>query len=484
MVLNNIEPREVLTHFEALSNIPRSPRNEHAVTEHILAFAKECGLSFYRDEILNVIIKKPGSPGYENAPALILQGHTDMVCEKNSDVTHDFLKDPIKLVVDGDFLRAQGTTLGADNGVACAIMMALLGSKDIPHPPLECVFTSQEEIGLIGASKLDFSQLNAKAMINLDSGKEGQLTVGCAGGIKAVASLPAELISVPAESSCYVLSIKGLAGGHSGNDIHLGRGNANILMARVLMRLDDKFELHLVEINGGAQDNAIPRECTATIALNPKNEAALKTHLAEIEAEYKAELRVADPDIRLFYEPLVSNQPTQVISPTCTRKLLGLVALSPAGVLAMSLDIEGLVETSSNPAVIRTSGDTLKMSFMTRSSVESKRDFVVEQIRLLCGLIGADITVSAGYPGWQYAPVSRLRDVAVAAYKELYNQAPEVAAKHSGLEGGIFVGNIPGLDCISLGPDLFDLHSPDERMSLPSLQRTWAFLKKLLAQLN
>ena len=483
MILKNVEPGEVLGYFEAISAIPRSPRNEGAITEYILDFAKERGLWAHRDDILNVIVKKPGTAGYENSPPLILQGHTDMVCEKNSGVEHDFTKDPIKLVVDGDTLRADGTTLGADNGIACAMMLAVLDSKDIPHPPLECVFTSQEEIGLIGASKLDFGLLSAKAMINLDSGMERQFTVGCAGGIKATAKLPAQREPMPSGYVCRVLSARGLLGGHSGGDIHLQRGNANKLLARAFMGISARFGTRLVDMHGGAQDNAIPRECFATIALNPGDEANIRAYIAELEAEYRAELRVSDPGVCLALEECTEDC-KEVLTANCVDKLLAIVLISPSGVIAMSLDIPGLVETSSNTAVVRTLEEgLLQVQFMVRSSVESRKYFVVERIRLLCKLVGAELDVSAGYPGWQYAPVSRLRDVAVEVYREIHGKDPLVEAKHSGLEGGIFVGGIPGLDCISMGPDLFALHSPDEHLNIPSLERTWILFKKLLSRL-
>lgn len=482
MILKNLEPADVLRYFEEISAIPRAPRNEHAITDYLLKFAEERGLSAVRDDILNVIIKKPGSKEGKNSPPLILQGHTDMVCEKNNDTEHDFLKDPIKLVLNGDILSADGTTLGADNGVACAIMLALLDDDNISHPPLECVFTSQEEIGLIGATHLDFSTLEAKAMINLDSGTEHQFTVGCAGGIKAIAKLPLVREAMPQGFVCRTVTIKGLLGGHSGNDIHLQRGNANIMMARTLSSLEQDFGIRIVTIKGGAQDNAIPRECVATIALNPADEAEVSVRLQGFLAQFQSDLRLSDPGIVLTMEEC-SKPCSDVFTKDCASKLLTLVLLCPAGVLAMSLDIKGLVETSCNTAVIRTLDSSLEMAFMARSSVEASRDFVVDKIRMLCRQLGAEVSVSAGYPGWKYAPKSRLRDTAIEVYRNTYGREPLVEAKHSGLEGGIFVSNIPDLDCISMGSDLFALHSPDEHMSISSLDRTYTLLKAILAKL-
>ncbi|MCL2617124.1 MAG: aminoacyl-histidine dipeptidase [Defluviitaleaceae bacterium] len=482
-VTKGIEPTDVLGFFEDFCGIPHGSRNEAALSAYICEFAKARGLWYRTDDMYNVVIKKPGTAGYESSAPVMMQAHIDMVCEKNNDTVHDFMKDPIKLVTEGDFLRADGTTLGADNGIGSSIMLAVLDSTDIPHPPLECVFTTQEEIGLFGAAALDVSDLAAKTLINLDSSEEGLITVGCAGGIRAKASMNPVWISVPQGYTCYDLSLKGLLGGHSGGDIIQERGNANIMMARALQQMIREIDLRLVSMNGGSMDNAIPRECSATIVVAAGDEKYFIDRLEQIQATYKKEYRTNESGVNLTATKS-AFVPAQALSTECVMKLFGLILLAPSGVLARSLEMDNLVETSNNVAVVRTEENCLTVRFASRSSVDTRKEFVMQRMRLLGEILGVSFEFSGEYPGWEYAPHSRIREVAKQAYVEQYGTEPNISGRHGGLEPGILGSKIPGLDSIAMGPTTYGLHSPDERLSLSSLQRTNTLVRSILAKLN
>ncbi|MCL2852071.1 MAG: aminoacyl-histidine dipeptidase [Defluviitaleaceae bacterium] len=483
MVTKGIEPADVLAFFEKICSIPHGSRNEAELSAYIADFAKQRGLWHRTDEKLNVVIKKPGTADYESSAPVMLQAHIDMVCEKNNDTVHDFEKDPIRLVLEGEFLRADGTTLGADNGIGASMMLALLDSGDIAHPPLECVFTTEEEIGLIGAAALDVSDLSSKTLINLDTTTEGLITAGCAGGIRSLASLDVVWENIPAGYTCYDLSLKGLLGGHSGGDIIHERGNANILMARAIQLLMNDIGLCLVKINGGSMDNAIPRECSATIVVSQSDEQSLLAKVEQIQANYKKEYRVNESGVSLTAVKAASPA-AKALSPECVTKILGLVLLAPSGVIARSLEMENLVETSNNVAVVTTRDNSVDVKLATRSSVRTRKESVEQRIKLLGRILGAKIEFSGEYPEWEYSPNSKLRDVAVRVYTEMYSKEPLVEGRHGGLEPGILGGKIPGLDSISIGPDTYGLHSPDEKVNLPSLNRTWTYVKTILANLK
>ena len=483
MITKGIEPTDVLSFFEKICTIPHGSRNEAELSAYIANFAKQRGLWYRTDSNNNVVIKKPGTAGYESSAAVMLQAHIDMVCEKNNDTVHDFLKDPIKLVLDGDFLRADGTTLGADNGIGASMMLAILDSNELSHPPLECVFTTEEEIGLLGAAALDVSDLSAKMLLNLDSSTEGVITAGCAGGIRATAGLDIVWADMPAGYNCYELSVKGLLGGHSGGDIIRERGNANILMARAIQLLMDDVDLRLAEINGGSMDNAIPRECSAIVAVAAGDEQKLVDKVGMIQAVYKNEYRAFEADVS-FTAVKSASSAAKVFSGEFATKVLGMLLLAPSGVLARSLEMDDLVETSNNVAVVITKDDSLIIKYSARSSVRTRKEFVEQRIKLLGVVFGAKIEFSGEYPEWEYAPVSKLRDVAVNVFVKRYGKEPQVEGKHGGLEPGILGSKIPGLDSISIGPDTFGLHSPDEKVSLPSLERTWKYIKDILAELK
>ena len=492
MVTKGIEPAEIFSFFEDICGIPHGSRNEAALAAYIVDFAKARDLWHRTDEMHNVVIKKAGSAGYESAPPLMMQAHIDMVCEKNNDTIHNFTKDPIKLVLDGDFLKADGTTLGADNGIGASFMLALLDSSDIAHPPLECVFTTQEEIGLFGAAALDVSDIYARTLINLDSSREGIITVGCAGGLRVVASFEPVWISMPDGYTTYELSLGGLLGGHSGGDIILERGNANILMARAIHqlmceftlvhRLTDGYGLMVVGMNGGSMDNAIPRECSATIAIPSGDKHHLFAKIEQLQADYKKEYRLNEASVSLRATKS-DKTAAKALANESLMKLFGLVMLAPSGVLARSLEMENLVETSNNVAVVTTQDDCVTVRLSSRSSVKTRKEFISQRHRLLAEILGVKLEFSGEYPSWEYAPSSRVRDMAKQAYIEQYGKEPTITGVHGGLEPGILGSKIPGLDSIAIGPSAYSLHSPDERVSISSVQRTWTFVKNILAKL-
>jgi len=482
MVTKGIEPTYVLYFFEKICSIPHGSRNEAELCAYICDFAKERGLWCRSDELFNVVVKKPGTVGYESGAPLMLQAHIDMVCEKNNDTVHDFTKDPLKLKVDGDILSAEGTTLGGDNGIGAAMMLAALDSKDLAHPPLECVFTSQEEIGLIGANALDVSDLSAKTLINLDAGTEGEFIVSCAGGCRTEIRFAPEWETTPAGYVCCELSVKGLLGGHSGGDIILERANANILMARAIDQLAQDFGVRLVSINGGAMDNAIPRECSSKIACTSGDEQRVLAAIEQLQATYQKEYRHNEKTLSFTAKKCEAQ--SRVLADVTVNKIIPLLLLTPSGVLARSLEMEDLVETSNNVAVIKTKDDAIVIRLSSRSSVDSRKDFVIQRIKLLCRLLGVEPTFSGVYPGWEFAPNSRIRDVIKQAYLEQYGKEPLIKGSHGGLEPGILGSKIPGLDSVAMGPNLYGLHAPGEHASLSSLDRTWTLLKNVLGKLK
>jgi len=362
------------------------------------------------------------------------------------------------------------------------MMLAALDSKDLAHPPLECVFTSQEEIGLIGANALDVSDLDAKTLINLDSGTESTLIVSCAGGCRTQIKFAPEWESTPQNYVCYELSVKGLLGGHSGGDIHRERGNANILMARALDQLMTNFGVHLISMNGGAMDNAIPRECSAKIAVASADEQSMLANIKQLQATYRKEYRHNEKDLSFTAEKL--EMQGKVLADVSANKIISLLLLAPSGVIAKSLEMEDLTETSSNVAVIKMQEDAITIRFSSRSSVDSRKDFTIQRIKLLCRLLGVEPEFSGIYPGWEYAPESRVRNVVIQAHLEQYGTEPLVKGSHGGLEPGILGSKIPGLDSVALGPNLYGLHAPGEHASLSSLDRTWKLLKNVLGKLK
>lgn len=466
-IIQNRAPASVFRYFEEISAIPRGSYNEAEIASYLERFAADRGLECYRDKVHNVLIKCPATKGFENCPALLFQGHTDMVCEKNSDVEHDFTKDPLKLYVDGRYLRARGTTLGGDNGIAVAMMLALLDGEIAEHPAYEVLFTTAEEVGLDGAHAFDYSRINARRMINLDSEEMGVVTVGCAGGLRS--DLTMHYTPVPFKGECVHVSVKGLMGGHSGANINSGRANANKLMGRMLAALQAQCEVCIVSLTGGSKDNAIPRECEARIAV-PNADAAIDV-LTE-QAERIAEELGADD--RGFTVTCQTEAQDAVMMPKKqSEQVISLLACVANGVLEMSRQIPGLVEYSRNLGVIAHEEGHLSCVFSSRSSIEDQLDTSIRELDLLAKLTGFETRHYSRYPGWNYAPSSELRDVYLKAYRDETGKDAKIDIIHAGLECGVISSHVPDMDMISIGPDMKDIHSPDEALDLDSVEAFW-----------
>lgn len=481
-VLNNLKPERVFYFFEEISKIPRGSGNEDQISKYCYNFGKEKGLECYLDKYYNVLIKKPGSAGKESDSPLILQGHTDMVCEKNSDSNHDFLKDPIKIVIDGDNIKADGTTLGADNGIAVAAMLAILDDSSLIHPPIECVFTAEEEQGLKGATNFDYGKLNGKRMINLDSEEYGYAYVSCAGGMRSDIELNINWIDTAFKNpETYSIKLRGLKGGHSGMDINLGRGNANKLIGRLLDYLFGKIDFEICNISGGLQDNAIPRESQTFINIKGGEDSKLSKLVSDFEKIIISEYRIPESGISL--EISKENNINKVFCKETRMKVIAIIMSIPNGILNMSFDISGLVETSNNLGIIATTENSIIFSSAGRSCVETRKDYLENAIRNIAILADAKFVVRNKYPGWEYNPNSKLRDIAKDAFKDLTDADLRIEAIHAGLECGIFKSNLPDLDIISIGPDMWNVHTPDERLSISSVEKFYEFVLKLLEKL-
>lgn len=465
-VLTNLEPERVFHFFEELSRIPRESGNTAAASGWVVDFARERGLRHRRDELGNVVVWKDASPGYEDHPAVILQGHLDMVCVKDPGVDHDFTKDPIRMTVDGDWLRAGGTSLGGDDGAAAAMMMALLGGDAIPHPPLEAVFTVDEEIGLLGAAGLDCSDLQGRRLINLDSEDEGVLTVGCAGGARC--DLEVSLPAREAAGKVCTLELSGLPGGHSGAEIHKNIPNANRVLAQCLRALP---EARLVSLHGGGQDNAIPDRAKAVFVL-PEDQvdgAPEKIHglLSGAACSFT----------------WASHAPVDALSLKDTRRVTDLILSAPNGVQAMEPDLPGQVKTSLNLGILRLKEGKLRLTWSVRSSSAAEKEALIGELQALADGCGAAFSRRGDYPAWAYRVESVLRDTMVRVWREQTGGDPQVVTIHAGLECGLLAEKLPGLDAVSIGPDMRDIHSPRERLSIPSVKRTWDYLLAVLAEL-
>ena len=477
--IENIKYERIFYHFEEINKIPRGSGNEKAISDYLLNFGKNLGLVSIQDDALNIIIKKPASKGYENAPIVIIQGHMDMVCEKNNDTVHDFTKDPIKLVIKDDYIYADGTTLGGDDGIAVAYAMAILEDNTLEHPPIEVLITTDEEAGMSGAMAIQPEHLDGKIVLNLDSEEEGKLLVSCAGGIRTKSTLPIKWVDRKEGTKDYTIEVKGLKGGHSGVEINQERGNSNKLIARILKRISKEASFNLVSLNGGAKNNAIPREAIAVIAVNENDKENLFKVVETVEAELKEELRVKDPDVKVIVSENKSES-DKVFGDETTRKVVDLAYLYPNGVNTMSSEIEGLVESSTNLGVITTREDVVEYDSAVRSSVLSLRDEIAERNRSITEALGGTFTSNAGYPAWPYRVDSPIRDLCKDVYTRMYGKEPEVVAIHAGVECGLFKEKLGDLDMVSFGPDIFDIHTPEEHMSISSVERTWEYLLEIL----
>lgn len=475
-VIKGREPKSLFHFFEEICAIPHPSYHEELIADYLERFAKERGLECYRDGLHNVLIKMGGSPGYESHPPVLLQGHTDMVCEKNGDVEHDFMKDPLKLFVNGDLLGARGTTLGGDDGIAVALMLAILDGELKEHPPIECLFTVSEEVGLEGAIAFDYSRISSRRMVNLDSEAFGIVTAGCAGGLHSALKMPIKLEKTAREGLSLFLG--GIAGGHSGCDIHRGRANANKLMGRILSCLEREFPLSLVSVNGGSKDNAIPRECVAKIAVDSYKAAEKK--ITELAAAIAAELSAED---RGFFVRCTPFECTHALSAEDSVRVIALIASVQNGVLAMHREIEGLVEYSRNLGVIRTEEDEITFTLSTRSSIEARLDAAISELDAMSRVFGCKASHGGRYPGWEYASVSQVRELYLQSLAETCGIKGTVDVIHAGLECGVIYSKLPDMDMISIGPTMHDIHSPDERLDLPSTELFWKSLENLLKKL-
>lgn len=476
-VLQGLKPEGVWKYFEELCGIPHGSYNEKAVSDYCVAFARERGLEVYQDEAWNVVIIKEASSGFEDAEPLILQGHLDMVCEKKPDCEIDFMKDGLRLKVDGDYVYAEGTTLGGDDGIAVAYALAILDDDSIVHPRLEVIFTTCEEVGMEGAAALDVSMLKGHTVLNLDSEEEGTLLVGCAGGCSAEMILPVNRTN--AKGIRAVLSVSGLQGGHSGAEIDKGRGNANQLLIRVLAELKKKTDCRLITMAGGQKDNAIPREGRAELLILPEQTEAAKALCADYGRILKKEYASTDAGVDVQMEVLEEKE-TEVLDEESFEKALSLLLSLPNGVQAMSGDIEGLVETSLNLGVLSTLDDGIRLRYAVRSSVGTAKDWLTEKLRLITEFHGGTMTLQGIYPAWEYRRDSKLREDMVRIYEEMFGTAPKVEAIHAGLECGILASKIADLDCVSMGPDMIGIHTTEEKAKISSVERMWNYILEIL----
>ncbi len=480
-VLEQCEPKRVFHYFEEICKIPHGSGNTKQISDYLVGFAKEHGLKYIQDSMNNVVIYKDATEGYENAPTVILQGHMDMVCEKRPDVEHDFTKDGLKLSVKDGYISANGTTLGGDDGIAVAYGLALLESKDIPHPALEVLITVDEEIGLLGAKGFDGSVLKGRRLINLDSEEEGSIWISCAGGLSAYSRIPVQ--RVEAEGEKIKVKISGLLGGHSGAEIDKNRANANVLMGRFLYGLKKKAGYELISIDGGQKDNAIPRECTAVLMTSKENSEIIKEYAAHVQGKLREEYTGSDEGIAID----VSSdgiQQAMVMHPTSRERVLFYLVNIPFGILKMSGTIEGLVETSNNIGILKTDEQEVLAVSSVRSSVGAARDAVADKIEYLTEFLGGDFEIRGAYPAWEYRKDSPLRDKMVEVYEDVYGEKPKVVAIHAGLECGLFYEKIDGLDCVSLGPNMKDIHTSEEVLDIASTERVWKYLLKVLETLK
>lgn len=482
--LEQLDYKGIFRYFSEISKIPRGSGNEKGISEYLVSFAKEHQLEYTQDEAYNVIMIKPATPGYENEPAIILQGHMDMVCEKKKDYTHDFLKDEIKLVLEGDYLHADGTTLGADNGIAVAYILALLSDETLEHPRLEAVITSDEEVGMNGAKALDVSCLQGKYMINLDSEEEGHLLCSCAGGLTGTSILPVKRVSEAGKK--VGISLGGLKGGHSGSDIGKNRTNATKLLARLLFDLREQCAFGLISMQGGFKDNVIPREANAELLIMAEDNKDLtesfiqfKSCITDLMAKYKNELQTSEPDLTCEVEDLGEGT-FEIMHPVSFEKMLFLLIHIPNGVQVMSSDIEGLVESSLNMGIFRTEADKVELFTSIRSSISSYKYFLSDGINYLTSFLGGEYVRRWEYPAWEFKKESKLREHFQKISRELYGKEMKVDAIHAGLECGILSEKLPGIDIVSIGPELTGVHTIEEKLSISSAIRVYQLVERIL----
>ena len=474
-MLTNYDSKRVFDYFSEICEIPHGSGDMEKISNYCVNFAKNHNLRYIKDEAQNVLIFKPASKGYENAAPVILQGHMDMVCQKTADSDFDFLKDSLKIYTDGDFIKAEGTTLGADNGIAVAMVLAILENDSIPHPEIQAVFTTDEEIGMIGAGALDMSNLTAKRMINLDSEEDGVVTVSCAGGVDFKMELPFEKQTVSGNEVAVILS--GLLGGHSGVDINKNRYNADMLAGRLLYKLSNRFNFGIISVNGGDKCNAIVNRCEIKLCCDEIDALISASNL--YVAELKEEIKSAEPN---FKAEFIKGEMGEygVLDEKSAKNLIMALNCVPNGILTMSADIENLVETSLNLGILKTDENKISMHFALRSNKKSALNALSDKLECFAKGVNAVYETSGYYPPWEYRNESPLRDTYVAVYKHFFDEEPKAEAIHAGLECAVFASKIDGIDCIAMGPTLYDVHTVNERASISSIERTYKLLLEIL----
>ena len=474
-VTEGLEPRRVLELFEEISAIPRASGNEDAIAAWIEKFAKERGCFCLKDKSNNVFVRVPASAGREHEAAVLLQGHTDMVCEKNSDTEHDFSSEGLKLYIEDGWLRARGTTLGGDDGAAVAIMLAVIDGCLESHPTVECLFTTDEEVGLLGAGSFDYSVITAKSMINLDSEEESAVIVGCAGGVRSDVEIPIKF--QPVRGEVLKISLTGLCGGHSGENINCGRANASKLMGRLLLAVSRKMRVNLISVSGGTKDNAIPREAFAEISV-ANAERAARAVMSEVN-RVRGELCAEDAQLTVVCS-VPSDACESMMTADSTRRVLGLLGTVQNGVIEMSRDVPGLVGFSRNLGVVKTNENSVSFIFSSRSALESQLDASVDSLDALAAALGGKTRHYSRYPGWSYAQRSPIRNKYLKAATRVLGYEPNVMMIHAGLECGIIRSRLPKLDMIAIGPDMRGIHSPDEALSIASMEKVWKIVAEML----
>jgi dipeptidase D len=482
MDINDIQPMEVFKYFREISAIPHGSGNVKQISDYLVAFAKEHGLKYRQDESFNVIIWKSATAGRESAPAVILQGHMDMVTVKTDDCTKDLEKDGLELAVEGDYLYANGTSLGADDGIAVAYTLALLASDTIEHPALEAVITVDEEVGMLGATALDLSDIKGRIMLNMDSEEEGVFTAGCAGGARVDYTLEFKRETV--EQNVVELKIAGLTGGHSGTEIICQRANAIDLLGRLLYEIRKNVDsFHILDVYGGEKDNAIATFAGCSICADDETLRKIGGIAASEERLYKQEYEVTDPNLSVVCENVERKKDIGAMDDETRDRLISSLAVLPYGVQKMSNHIDGLVQTSLNKGILKSLENSVMLTLSVRSSQTSEREALIDKISSLALVTDAKINVRGRYPAWEYAPKSHLREVMTEVYRKLYNGEPKVEIIHAGVECGIIADKLDSLDCVSFGPDIKDIHTTNEKLDISSTQRTWELIKEVLKEL-
>jgi len=476
--LSDLKPNALWKYFADICSIPHPSKKEEKIIQYVKQFGESLGLETQVDHVGNIVIRKPATPGFENRQTIILQSHLDMVPQKNNDTAHDFEKDPINAYIDGEWVKAKGTTLGADNGIGAAAAMAVLADKTLEHGNIECLFTIDEETGMTGAFALKEDFLNGDIMLNLDSEDEGELYIGCAGGIDTSATFHYKTVNVVGATSAFKLTVKGLKGGHSGLDIHLGRGNANKIITRIMWQAHRDLQMQISSIDGGSLRNAIPREASAVVIVPMENKENFEKLLAELNKTIKNELRNTEPNLSISI--MEANVPETAIDSHVTSKMLASVYGCPNGVIRMTDDMPGVVETSTNLAILKSDGEKIEIHLLQRSAVDSAKEDLCNMIRNVFELADADVNHSGSYPGWKPNMSSPILNTMKKVYNTQYGKTPQVKVIHAGLECGIIGGVFPNLDMISFGPTIRNPHSPDEMVNIETVGLFWDYLTETL----